>query len=155
MLQIRALAGAALLLVAGLSGCAGPRFIAQDQYGGVIAMPSHSDYWPTHYLTKAREMMAAKCPQGYHIEHEEEVVVGESVIGQDSTDTQTRDIPGQKNRNLQLTTTQTTHSTTSQPITEYRITFRANTIPVMGTGIGQTGLPRTPVPVTNQQLSAN
>jgi hypothetical protein len=150
MFQTRVLAGVVLLLVLGLAGCAGPRFVAQDPSGGVIAMPSNTDYWPTHFRAKAEEMMARKCPQGYHIEHEEEVVVGHSVTGSESTDTQTQDFPGRKNRSdVQLTTTETSHTTTSQDITEYRITFRANTAPGMSAGAGGNGLPDNPVPVTN------
>jgi hypothetical protein len=149
MFQARILAGAVVFLILGLAGCAGPRFVAQDPTGGVIAIPSNTDYWPTHFRSKAEELMARKCPQGYHIEHEEEVVVGQSVTGTDSTDTQTQDLPGHRNRsNVQLTTSESSHTTTSQDITEYRITFRANTVPGMSAGAGGNGLPDNPVPVT-------
>ncbi len=139
-----------MLLVVGLVGCAGPRFVSQDQFGGTIAMPSNSDYWPTNYRSKAEQLMARKCPQGYHIEREEEVVVGQSATGQDSTDTQTQDLNGKKNRsNLQLTSTETTHSMTTHDITEYRISFRSNVIP----GMNPMAVPRTPMstalPATN------
>jgi hypothetical protein len=132
-----------------LAGCASPRFVAQDPSGGVIAMPSNTDFWPTHFRSKAEEMMAKKCPQGYHIEHEEEVVIGQSVTGTDRTDTQTQDIPGRRQRSdLQLSTSETSHSTTSQDITEYRITFRANTAPVMNADPRVQGLPPAPLPAT-------
>jgi hypothetical protein len=168
MAPVRILAGAVVLLALGSVGCTGPRIISQDQYGGVIAMPSNSNYWPTYYRSKAEEMMAKKCPQGFHIEHEEEVVVGQSVTNRNTSDTQTQDIPGRKNRSdLQVTTTESTHTTTAHDLTEYRITFRANTAPGMSmtppsgmsvvpaSGVGMAPppgtLPRSPIPVTNAQ----
>src|SRR5207244_3199008 len=120
MLQTRQLGAAAVLLALGLTGCAGPRFVSQDQFGGVIAMPSNSDDWPTHYRTKAEQMMARKCPQGYVVVHEEEVIVGQSTVGRDDSDTRTRDIPGRHHSDLEVTSTETTHSTTTPDITDWR-----------------------------------
>ncbi len=156
MFQMRSVAGAALLLAAGLAGCAQPRFVAQDPEGGVIAMPSNTDYWPTHFRTKAEAMMARKCPQGYQIEHEEEVVVGQSTTGRESTDTQTRDIPGRKNRSdLQLTTAETTRSQTTRDLTEYRITFRAKTAASPAAPNPPGSLPAAPTPVVPASATGN
>ena len=72
MPRTRALGGVVLLLALGLTGCGGPHFVDQDQYGGVVAIPSNTNYWPTRYRSRAEEMMFLKCPQGYIIEYEDE-----------------------------------------------------------------------------------
>jgi hypothetical protein len=147
---------AAVAISCGIAGCAGPRFVAQDQFGGVIALPSNSDYWPTHYRSKAEQMMASKCPQGYVIEHEEEVVVGQTTTARASTDSQTQDVPGRKRRSdLQLTTTETTHTAVTQDVTEYRIAFRAKTASGMSGSASSSNAPITQTPQRSQLGGTN
>lgn len=63
-----------LLLVA-VCGCQTPdvHYVSDTDTGGVVGIPNNSDVWPTYYRTKALELIAAKCPNGYEIVHEEEV----------------------------------------------------------------------------------
>src|SRR5215472_4112557 len=105
---------AAVLLVplalAGLSGCGGARYIVQDQDGGVVAIPSNTNYWPMHYRDEAEKLMKQKCPQGYIIDREQEVVVGQTTTGSDNTDTRSYDLPGGKKQpSGAVTTTTTSH----------------------------------------------
>jgi hypothetical protein len=150
---------APLFLIAA-GGCGGARFVGQDQYGGVVAIPANNNYWPTHYREEAEKLMAQKCPQGYVIDHEEEVVIGQMTTAGTSTDTRNYDLPG-GNRSPagSLTTTTTNRSMSVQDKTEYRITFHAKIAAPAPTVI-QTGarvvvpptppgLPTTPVPIGN------
>jgi hypothetical protein len=150
----------ASLFMAALSGCGDARFVAQDQYGGVVAIPYNNNYWPMHYREEAEKLMAQKCPQGYVIDHEEEVVIGQTTTAGTSTDTRNYDLPG-GNRSPagSLTSTTTNRSVSVQDKTEYRITFHAkNAAPaptVIQTGARVVvppmapGLPPTPVPAGN------
>jgi hypothetical protein len=73
----RILLGAVLLVLPCLGGCQSARFIAMDRQGGVIALPENSNVWPTYYRDKAAAMMREKCPTGYEIVREGEVVTGQ------------------------------------------------------------------------------
>jgi len=56
-------------------GCAGGvHLVSQSPEGGVIAIPTNSDQWPTHYRSRAERLMEQTCPTGYVIDHEEIVV---------------------------------------------------------------------------------
>jgi hypothetical protein len=163
--NLRAAALLVPLALAGLSGCGGARYIVQDQYGGVVAIPSNTNYWPVYYRDEAEKLMKQKCPQGYHIDREEEVVVGQTTTGSDNTDTRSYDLPGGKKQpSGALTTTTASHSTTTHDKTEYRITFHANppvrvekaarvTVPMPTQAEAPKptppGLPREPIPVAN------
>lgn len=59
-----------------LVGCGSARYVSTGSEGGVLAIPSNSNSWPTYYRDKAEALMRAKCPNGYIIEHEEEAVTG-------------------------------------------------------------------------------
>lgn len=88
--------GSALILcvamaVVILSGCARPRFVEVSKDGGVVAIPSNSNQWPTYYRDKAEKLMREKCPEGYEIVMEEEVVTGQ-VTHTDSR-TKTKEAP--------------------------------------------------------------
>lgn len=74
-----------LLLALALAGCQGPRLVRVDGEGGVVAIPSNTNYWPTYYRDKAELLIQSKCPDGYEIIREEEKVTGQVV----HTDTQT------------------------------------------------------------------
>lgn len=67
------LVGAAILAAA--CGCApGVHFVSQSPDGGVVAIPNNSDQWPTHYRSRAEQLMKKACPNGYVIDREEVVV---------------------------------------------------------------------------------
>jgi hypothetical protein len=106
---------AAGLLVA-VSGCGTARLIETTPDGGVVAIPSNSNSWPFRYRESAEKLMAQKCPNGYDIVSEREVVVGQRSTTSELTDT----APGDPSR-------QTTRVvTTTRPETEYRIAFHAH-----------------------------
>lgn len=134
-------------LAAGCVGCASPRLVRVDKDGGVVAIPSNTNVWPTYYRDKAEAMLRQKCPGGYEIVREEEVVTGR--VEHTDTRTQTEQNPtllvggtdGETTRGSRSTrssdsfgamaiplgpTEQKTQQTTqSQDVTEWRITYRA------------------------------
>ena len=42
-----------------------------------MAIPSNSNQWPTYYRDKAEKLIGEKCPDGYEVVMEEEVVTGQ------------------------------------------------------------------------------
>ncbi|WP_439620721.1 hypothetical protein [Gemmata sp.] len=131
-----------------LSGCAGPRVVRSDQTGGVVAIPANSNSWPGYYRTKAEELIRQRCPNGYEIVSEQEVVTGQTAHTNVQTDTQEApalvfggkdssektDKKGGKSKESTFAglavpvgeTRQTTNQTTTyHDITEYRIEYRA------------------------------
>jgi hypothetical protein len=56
------------------AGCAQVRLIRDASDGGVITMPNNSNQWPTYYRNRAENLMSKKCPEGYAIVGEKEVV---------------------------------------------------------------------------------
>ncbi len=62
-----------VLALLGACGCAGPRFVSIGPEGGTLAMPANTPY----YHDQAVKMLAEKYPNGYVIDHEGEVVVGQ------------------------------------------------------------------------------
>src|SRR5437879_2196534 len=67
----------AVLLAAAAAGCAGARLIQGTPEGGVVAIPSNSNSWPHRYRESAEKLMADRCPNGYDVVEEKEVVVGQ------------------------------------------------------------------------------
>lgn len=59
-----------------LTGCNNARYVTVNSQGGVVAIPDNSNHWPDYNRRHAEELMQAKCPGGYVIDREEEVVVG-------------------------------------------------------------------------------
>src|SRR5882672_790752 len=119
-MRVRAALLLAPLFLAGTIGCGSARYVMQDQHGGVVAIPSNNNSWPTHYRDEAEKMMKQKCPQGYVIEREEEVVVGQTTTDKTDTDTKSYDLPGgRKSPPSTLTTTTTGRSVAVQDKTEY------------------------------------
>jgi hypothetical protein len=133
----------ALAVLAVAVGCtASPRLVKWDQAGGVLAIPSNSDYWPSYYRSKAETLMSQKCPSGFVIEKEEEVVVGQHQHTVRNTDSQAPPVVsfggeeesssrGKKSRSgaglavpLGETHETTNQTTTVHDVTEYRIWFR-------------------------------
>jgi hypothetical protein len=84
--------------------------------GGVVAIPSNNNAWPFNYRDHAEKLMAMKCPNGYDVLREEEVVVGVKTTTAEVVQAGYKSSPDQ---------TTTSVVTTSSPQKEYRITFRA------------------------------
>jgi hypothetical protein len=56
------------------------RFVENRQgSGGIVAIPSNTNYWPTYHRDAAKKLMAEACPNGYEITTEREVAVGQEV----------------------------------------------------------------------------
>jgi hypothetical protein len=79
-----------LLTVAPLAavGCQSARFVQTQASGGVVAIPSNTNSWPNYHRDHALELIAKKCPNGYVIDREEEVVVGQRTQVDTQRDTQ-------------------------------------------------------------------
>jgi hypothetical protein len=120
MSSFRLLLPAALLLVA-VTGCGSARLIHGTPDGGVVAIPSNSNYWPMKYRDEAEKLMAKRCPNGYVVVEEGEVVVGKKASTSEAID---RTGPG-KDASRQTDVTTVSRVTTVRDETEYRITFHA------------------------------
>jgi len=134
----------AFALLLPLVGCASSaRLVKWDQDGGIVAIPSNTNYWPNRYREQAEDLMQKKCPKGYEIVREEEVAVGQTARTHTDTDTQTPPaflVGGDQSSNskngktnssgaamavpLGETRAVSDRTTTYQDITEYRIWFR-------------------------------
>jgi hypothetical protein len=115
------------LAVVGITGCGGARMVQSTPGGGTVAIPSNSDSWPFHYRQEAEKLMAQRCPSGYTIDHEEEVVVGQQTVNQKQSNTQTQDLVGRKQQTVgSVTSTDASNTVTTKNLTEYRITFHGN-----------------------------
>lgn len=110
----------------GLAGCNSARFVHVDQNGGIVAIPSNSNAWPYYHRDKAEALIRKKCPNGYEIVGENEVVTGQTSHTDTQTDTQQAPalavgglaVPlGQTQQNTQQTTRYT-------DVTEWRIEYR-------------------------------
>jgi hypothetical protein len=127
MSYLRLLVPAAVLLVA-VSGCGSARMIQTTPDGGIVAIPSNNNSWPFKYRDHADSLMAMKCPNGYDVVREEEVIVGIKTTTTAVTGGVTQ--AGFKDNASADATTNVT--TTTRPQKEYRITFRARqTAPVL------------------------
>jgi hypothetical protein len=110
------------------TGCANSaRFVEVNNSGGVVAIPSNSNGWPTYYRKHAEELMQAKCPAGYVVYREEEVVTG--VTQSVNTTTDTSGNPKLAAWHLDTVTENTRQTTTSTNQTEYRLWFRRSDAP--------------------------
>jgi hypothetical protein len=142
----------ALALVAAVSGCASARIVQVTPEGGVVAIPSNTNSWPQRHRDQAAKLMAERCPNGYDIVHEEEVVIGQTSTTSESVDrvTPAGYKPGQREQ------TSTSVVTTTSNQTEYRITYRArqparleSTPTPVQPGPLPAGLPSRPVPLAH------
>jgi hypothetical protein len=138
MSRARQVLPVAVLLLAGLSGCTTARLIESTPEGGVIAIPSNSNYWPMKYRDSAEKLMAQKCPNGYDIVYEKEVVVGQKTSTSELTDTAPGGDP---------TMQKTRVVTTTRPETEYRIAFRNHRQPASAAPPAQITTAARPTPV--------
>jgi hypothetical protein len=105
-----------------VSGCTSARFIIADPNGGVVAIPSNKSGFPFYYREDAEKLMAQKCPQGYVIDREEEVVVGKVSTVRNTNNTQSSN--GDKKQSFSsLVTSESTQTHEVHDQTEYRIIF--------------------------------
>ena len=133
----------AVVLVSGL-GCNSARMVRCDATGGTVAMPCNSNTWPYYHRDKAMALMQQKCPNGFEIVSEGEVVTGQ--VAHTNAQTNTKENPtillGGKDANasqkpngldafggLAIPIGETKHTTqqttTYRDVTEWRIDYRA------------------------------
>jgi len=142
------LIGVGILLFLGLTGCGNTaRYVAATNNDGIIAIPANTDEWPTHYRRDAEKLMQDKCPQGYVIDHEEEVSVGTVTTHQTKADPDP--IKG-------MLLGQKVDATEVHDQKEWHITFHAKEPPALAPMTpraaaipGSQNLPSSPVPVGN------
>ncbi|HEY8504282.1 MAG TPA: hypothetical protein VIL46_06840 [Gemmataceae bacterium] len=71
------LCGGLVALLAAGAGCSSARHVVKEPTGGVVAIPSNSDFWPFYHRSQAEALMRRHLgPGGYEIVREEEVVTG-------------------------------------------------------------------------------
>jgi hypothetical protein len=143
-------------------GCGSARFVQVDGDGGVVAIRNNSNVWPTYYRDKADALIRQRCPAGYEIVREEEIVTGQ--VADTDTQSNTRQSPTlllggtdsdrtKSNRGDYRSealgaiaiptgeTEQTTHQTTHyRDVTEWRISYRKKP----GTATGDGSVPAGP-----------
>ena len=155
MSYLRLALPAAVLLLVTVSGCGSARMIQSTPDGGVVAIPSNTNAWPFKYRDHADKLMAMKCPNGFDVMREEEVIVGVKSTTTEVTDRVTQ--AGYKD------SPQTTTSvvTTTRPQKEYRITFRArsiglsNPVPVVSDPPVLAPVPSAPIGVVSTAVPAS
>jgi hypothetical protein len=82
----------ALPFVLGLVGCGGARYVSQEPKGGIVAIPFHTNSWPSYYQDQAEKLMKAKCPNGYVIDVEGPVLIGTAASEQASKNADKTDV---------------------------------------------------------------
>lgn len=114
------------LAIFGITGCNAARCVHVDPDGGIVAIPSNTNSWPYYHRDKAEALIRQKCPTGFEIVSETEVVTGQTSQTDSQTDTQQAPalavgglaVPlGQSQQNTQQTTRTT-------DVTEWRIQYR-------------------------------
>jgi hypothetical protein len=111
-----------VLVAVGTAGCASARQVSVHAHGGCVAIPDNSNHWPFYHRDKAVALIAQQCPNGYIIEREEEVVIGQTVNTHTDTDTHQYDHPALKGLGLTAQTTRQTSNINDQ--TEWRIWYQ-------------------------------
>jgi hypothetical protein len=141
MRPVTLMRAAILCFVATLVGCQSARLVEVRSDGGVVAIPNNSNTWPFYYRDKAEAMLKQKCPNGYVIDHEEEVVTGTVTHTNSQTETEkspTLLVGGKSNNGDQDSQSfgalaipvgenrqHTNETTTSTNVTEWRIYYKA------------------------------
>lgn len=74
-------------LALGSSGCSAARMVQVGPDGGVVAIPQNTNSWPYYHRDKALALIQQKCPEGYEIVSEEEVVTGQTAHTNSNTNT--------------------------------------------------------------------
>lgn len=67
-----------LLLLFIVPACNSSRYVLRERDRGVVAIPKNSSKWPYYHRADAEERMHEHMPEGYVVEREEEVVVGQT-----------------------------------------------------------------------------
>jgi hypothetical protein len=76
----RTLSAITLAAAVGAMGCTSARYVSLDAGGsGVVAIPANFNRWPLNFRDEAEELMRQRCPEGYVIDHEEEVFKSQTV----------------------------------------------------------------------------
>jgi len=101
--------------------------VSCDPDGGVIAIPENTNKWPTYYRSAAEELLRAKFPDGYVIEHEEETVV--NTAQQTQTNTNRTGVPILSALHIVPANEVTTQTTMELRETEWRIRYRKASAP--------------------------
>jgi hypothetical protein len=139
-------------LTAGLCGCNSARLVRWDGGTGVVAIPRNDNSWPEHNREHAEAVMKEKCPHGYTVVDEQEVVTGQ--VQHTQVNSNQSGNPTLAALHLDTVKTHTNETTTVEDRKEWRITFRSADAPpsVIPTSAAlpatpsQPGLPSQPVP---------
>lgn len=106
-----------------LCGCmSNARYVDLNQTGGVVAIPTNTNVWPSFNRKNAEKLIAERCPHGYEIESEQEVVVGTNTVVH--TDTKRTGDPILAALKIAPVNEVSTQSTSQRDRTEWRIRFR-------------------------------
>jgi hypothetical protein len=111
------------LVLSALAGCAETRMISWNGTEGVVALPRDTNCFPTYERDAANRLMAEKCPGGFKIIDEKEVVVNQQTVTSSTGPEKPAQLVSIKLLGGGSETTQTV--TTSVNQTEYHIRFRA------------------------------
>ena len=115
---ISAVCCASLLAIA--TGCSSGRYVMRNGDRGIVAIPANTNSWPTRNWDHATELMSQHFPEGFEIEHEEEVVIGQTTSYGENLQNDVAQVA--KNVTVHSGTTSGTATTTDK--TEYRIHYR-------------------------------
>ena len=118
--------------IAGMSGCNSARYVTVDSTGGVVAIPSNSNSWPTYNHRHAEELIQAKCPGGYVIDREEEFVTGTTEYVDSTTNTKGDQMLAALR--IAPVTQETQQRTTTSNQTEWRIYYHRKDAPMPAAG---------------------
>ncbi len=113
--------------------------IQSSPEGGIVAIPSNCNSWPYNYRDHAEKLMAMRCPGGYDIVGEQEVIVGQKL----PTNPNVKVVPPPGSVTAPLDQLPTSGSALTRSLTvttmkEYWITFRDRTPMPIATANGVT-----------------
>ena len=109
------------LLALGM-GCSHARLVEiHSDGGGVFAVPDNTNSWPNYNHKHAEELMARQCPQGYVIDRESEIVVGQ--VAHTDTETEQHKVPVLTSIGLAPAKLETQQTTSYVDQKEWRIWF--------------------------------
>lgn len=117
------LSALALACASGFGCASSARLVTVEPGGGVVAIPSNSNAWPSYNRKGAEELMRQQCPGGYVIDHEQEVVVGQ--VQQTNVNTDRKGDPLLAALHVAPVTENTQQTTSYTDKTEWRIWFHA------------------------------